>query len=293
VAPEANARRVRVGAELRRLRLLVGLSGEHVARTLGWSQSKVSRIEGGLHSITVKDIAGLLEIYGVSDDLRAELLGATAADNGEGAWIVRGGAAPGPQESVTALASTTARIRHHQPVVLPDLLQTREYARSVIRATGEDDPDTLAEARMRRQEILTTADGPRYDVVLDARALLPAVAPVDLIRDQILSLAVRAHRLPRLDLRVIPLGRPSAAFSTVGFTLYDFRAAESSPVARVESPTGDAYFSAPEDIQRYATLFETLQATALSGADSVRYLRSLAADVERYHREPGSDSSAA
>jgi transcriptional regulator with XRE-family HTH domain len=261
---------------------VAGVSGEQVARTLGWSQSKVSRIEGGLHSITVKDVAGLLEIYGVSDDVRAELLGATATDNGEGAWIVRANGFSGRQHSTPAPESVTTRIRHHQPVVLPGLLQTREYARSVIEAAGGDDPDALVEARMRHQEILTAANGPRYDVVLDARALLLTVAPVDLIRNQVLSLAVRAQRLPRLDLRVMPLGQPAAAFSPAGFTLYDFRAAESSPVAWIESPTGDSYFSSPEDIGHYTTLFDRLQSAALSHPDSVRYLRSLAVDIERY-----------
>jgi transcriptional regulator with XRE-family HTH domain len=274
--------------ELRRLRVLAGLSGEQAAGALGWSQSKVSRIEGGLHSIAVKDIACLLEVYGVGDDARAELLGATAADNGEGAWIVRAGGFPPRQGPIPTPEPVTARIRDYQPVVLPDLLQTREYARSVIKAAGGDDPDALAEARMRRQEILTTATGPRYDVVLDARALLLAVAPVDLTRDQILSLAVRAQRLPRLDVRVIPLGKPSAIFSAVGFTLYDFRAPESPPVACVEASTGGAYFSAPEDIRHYADLFEALRGVALPRADSVRYLRSLAAEIERYLGEPGS-----
>jgi transcriptional regulator with XRE-family HTH domain len=291
VPPEATAQRVRVGSELRRLRVLAGVSGEQVARTLGWSQSKVSRIEGGLHSITVKDVAGLLEVYGVSDDARAELLGATAADNGEGAWIVRANGFPGRLGAMPAPESPTARVRHHQPVVLPGLLQTREYARTVIKAAGDDDPDARAEAQMRRQEILTATNGPQYDVVLDARALLLAVGPVDLIRDQILSLAVRAQRLRRLDLRVIPIAQPSPAFSTVGFTLYDFHATESAPVARIESPTGDAYFSAPEDIRRYATLFERLQGVALGRLDSVRYLRSLAADVDRYLGKAAPDSS--
>nr|WP_275941262.1 DUF5753 domain-containing protein [Planosporangium flavigriseum] len=205
------------------------------------------------------------------------MLGVTAADNGDGAWIVRGSRGP-----ASAVEPVTARIRQYQPAALSDLLQTREYARSVSEAMGDGDPDASAEARMRHQEALTATNGPQYDVVLDARALLLAVAPVDLVRNQILSLAVRAHRLTRLDLRVIPLGRPAAAFSATGFTLYDFRAADSPPVARVESPTGDAYFSTPDDIQRYVVLFESLQSVALESAESVRYLRSLAKELERY-----------
>jgi transcriptional regulator with XRE-family HTH domain len=281
VPPEATARRVRVGSELRRLRLLAGLSGEQVARTLGWSQSKVSRVEGGLHAITVRDIAGLLSMYGVADDLKAELLGATAADNGEGAWIIRAGDTPRPRP-VSTTQSATTRIRHYQPVVLPGVLRTRDYARSIIAAAGGDDPDTLTEAQMRSQEVLTSANGPRYDLVLDARALLLAVAPVDLIRNQILSLAVRAQRLPRLELRVLPVGHRPAGFCPAAFTLYEFRAPDSAPVASIESPTGDAYFSAPEDTERYAKLFETLRESALAPDGSVRYLRSLGSDLERY-----------
>jgi hypothetical protein len=57
-------------------------------------------------------------------------------------------------------------------------------------------------------------------------------------------------------------------------------------VAWIESPTGDVYFSAPEDIDRYAELFKTLQGVALTPADSIGYLRLLGADVERYVGAP-------
>ena len=42
---DASAQRLRVGAELRRLREAANLSGEQVASALEWSQPKVSRIE--------------------------------------------------------------------------------------------------------------------------------------------------------------------------------------------------------------------------------------------------------
>ncbi|MFI5491850.1 helix-turn-helix domain-containing protein [Actinoplanes sp. NPDC051859] len=279
---DASAQRLRIGAELRRLRELAELSGEHVARTLGWSQPKVSRIEAGRTAFTVKDVSLLLALYGVTDDVRAELLGATAQDTGEGAWIVRAGGYPRRQGSIASLETVTKRIRHHQPVVLPGLLQTYDYARAVAKAAGAADPDGIAVARMRRQDMLTAKGAPRYEVVLDARALLLGVADADLIRSQLVALADRAESLRRLDLRVIPLGVVSPSFSTVGFTVYDFRAAESPSVAWIESPTGDVYFSAAEDIARYAELFKSLQSVALPPDGSVDYLRSLAIDVERY-----------
>lgn len=279
---EASAQRLRVGAELRRLRLQAGLSGEFVANAFGWAQSKVSRIETGRTAFAVKDVVGLLALYGVTDDVRAELLGATAEDNGEGAWIVRAGGYPRRQGSIGQLEAVAKRIMHHQPVVLPGLLQTYDYALAVITAAGAGDPETVATARMKRQEVLSSKDAPKYEVVLDARALLLPVADADLIRAQIRSLAERMPSLPALSLRMIPFGAVSPAFSTVGFTLYEFAEPSSPRVAWVEAPTGDVYFSAREDTDRYSTLFTRLQGVALPESDTVPYLEALETDIERY-----------
>ncbi|WP_045747637.1 helix-turn-helix domain-containing protein [Actinoplanes rectilineatus] len=284
---DASAQRLRIGAELRRLRLQAQLSGEFVANAFGWAQSKVSRIETGRTAFTVKDVAGLLALYGVTDDVRAELLGATAEDTGEGAWIVRAGGFPRRQGSISQLESAATRIMHHQPVVLPGLLQTYDYARAVISAAGAADPDGIAAARMKRQEMLTAPNAPKYEVVLDARALLLGVADVDLIRAQIRSLVERSTSLTALDFRIIPFGTVSPVFTTVGFTLYDFKEPTSPAVAWVEAPTGDVYFSAREDADRYSELFNRLQSVALPESHTVRYLQALESDIERYLTGPG------
>jgi len=104
---DASAQRLRVGAELRRLREAARLSGEQVAATFGWSQPKVSRIETVRTAFTVRDVAQLLALYGVTDDVRAELLAATAEDTGEGAWIVRAGGFPRRQGSIASLEVVT------------------------------------------------------------------------------------------------------------------------------------------------------------------------------------------
>src|SRR6266508_4547995 len=280
----ASAQRLRVGAELRRIREAAGLSGEQVAAALGWSQPKVSRIETGRTAFTVKDVAGLLALYGVPDDVRAELLAATAVDTGEGAWIVRAGGFPRRQGSVASLEAVTKRIRQYQPVVVPGLLQTREYARAIIAAAGAADPDAVAEARMRRQEVLTMKNAPRFDVVLDARALLYRASPLDVLQDQVARLAERA-RQPGVNLYVIPLGAEHDALSTVGFTLFDFRFKGSPSVVWIESPAGDVYYSAPDDVRQYVTLFRRLRGVAFGSEDSIRYLGSLVHEVERYAKQ--------
>jgi transcriptional regulator with XRE-family HTH domain len=63
-------RRRRLGAALRRLREGSGLSLEAVAQELGWSTSKVSRIELAKIAVTPADVRALL---GVLDVLTEEV----------------------------------------------------------------------------------------------------------------------------------------------------------------------------------------------------------------------------
>lgn len=283
---EASAQRMRVGAELRRLREAAGLSGELVARELGWSQPKVSRIEMGRTAFTIRDVAALLALYGVrEDDVRAELLAATADDTGERAWIVRAGDYPRRQASMAALESVTKRIRQYHAALVPGLLQTHDYARSVAEACGASDPDGIADVRMQRQEMLRRRDGPHYEVVLDARAMLLRTGPVGLLRDQADALAERAAR-PRIDLRVIPIGGLVTVFSTAGFAIYEFRSAESPSVTWVESLAGDTYFAAAEDVSRFSSAFEEMRRLALNAQESISYLQWFASHVEQFLVQP-------
>jgi transcriptional regulator with XRE-family HTH domain len=276
---EPSPTRLRIGAELRRLRELAGLSGDATAKALKWSQSKVSRIETGRHAIVSRDIAALLVYYGAPDDVRAELLAATAKDNGEGAWIQRAGGFVRRQDSIGQMESVTSHIRHFQPVLVPGLLQTHAYALDVAAAAGATDPRKIADQRMKRQDILRSANAPTYSVVLDARALLCRFGDVAVIHDQIDHLAEVTAALPAVDLRVIPLLRQWPVSPAVAFMIYEFKHEDSAPVVWVEAPAGDSYFSDPSDVDRHLALFSQLQTVALSSADSLGYLESLHSEV--------------
>jgi len=69
-----TVRRRRLAAELRRLRERAGFTGDEVAERLGWSGSKISRIE--LHRIGIKqaDLLLLLDLYGVAEEHRESLV---------------------------------------------------------------------------------------------------------------------------------------------------------------------------------------------------------------------------
>jgi transcriptional regulator with XRE-family HTH domain len=258
-----------VGAELRRLRESAGLSGDRVAATLGWSQAKVSRVEAARVAYAVPDVGALLDLYGAAADLKAELLAAVAGETGEGMWMVRPGVTG---EGPVALPATAARLREYHPQLVPALLQTAAYAAVVTRLAGF--PAEVVDARLRWQEAVRGPEGPRYEVVLDARALMVDLGSADVLVAQVEALVTRS-RESSVRLRVIPVGAGVGALSPVPFTVFDFRRPEAARVVTVETPTASVYLAAPSDTEKYLALFRRLAGSALSVQDSVRYLEAV------------------
>lgn len=277
----SDAHRKRIGAELRRIRLALGFSGEYVGGELGWSQSKLSRIESARFSYSVWDLAALLDFYEVPEEVRAELTSAIAEDSGvQGAWIVRAGGSPRRQGEVAAIETRVARIRQYHPIVVPGQLQSYEYARAIATTAGFERPDEIAEGRMSRQTLLVGNGPPRYDAVLDARALCRWPGSKAVLRDQLDHLVKRAS-LPAVSVHVIPLGGEAETLALSPFLIYDFSEGSAPTAVLLESRTADLYLSAKEDVATYTGQFDGLIGEALAPEESLTYLRSLVKDMTK------------
>ena len=67
VVESPSTRERRLARELRDLRSAGPMHGKDVAARLGWSASKVSRIENGRIGISLDDLDRLLELYAVPE----------------------------------------------------------------------------------------------------------------------------------------------------------------------------------------------------------------------------------
>lgn len=267
---------IEVGAELRRIREAAGISGSAVARDLGWSQSKISRVETGRFGASVSEVAELLNYYGVAEEVRAEILGSVARSSGlEGAWIVSAGGAPRRQAAVEAVETRVKRLRQYQASWIPGLLQTEAYTRGICEAAGLD-AEAVVGQRLERQRLLGERLGVRYDVVLDEAVLRRS------LRTTRVDMASQLERLLErieegfADLRVVTLGSTKATYVAGSFVLYEFKAG--TPVVLVEAQTADLYLSAERDITAYERLFEQLRKDALDVDESRRAIESARRD---------------
>jgi hypothetical protein len=96
---------------------------------------------------------------------------------------------PNPYEVYIGLEAGAASIRNFEPVVVPGLLQTADYAREIFRnGPIELDPEEverLLQVRLARQEILTREDRPRLWAVIDEAVIHRVVGSISVMRGQL------------------------------------------------------------------------------------------------------------
>lgn len=256
-----SSHHLRVGGELRRIRERAGLSGSAVARDLGWSQSKVSRVETGRFGASLEEVAELLNFYGVAEEVRAELLASVARHEGmEGAWVVRAG---GTKRRQAELATVEARVKglsQYHALWFPGLLQSADYAAAIAKSGRFGPQGAFVERRLERQAVLKKQKGVKYRAVIEEHALTVSPGAGSILPSQ-LEHVLEAIDTGFVDLRIRPRTAENAVFTAGSFVLYDFKSGP--PVVLAEAQTADLYLSAEADVTAYKKLFSELQRDAL------------------------------
>src|SRR5206468_1374753 len=128
--------RRQLGADLRRLRELSGRTAAEVVGVLHWSESKLSRVETAHIGIRRTDLERLLDLYGVDGSERTRLIGLSVQARQRAWWEAYGEALNNPLETLIAFEAEATSISAYEAQVVYGLLQTAEYAKSVIQTDG-------------------------------------------------------------------------------------------------------------------------------------------------------------
>jgi transcriptional regulator with XRE-family HTH domain len=277
----------RLAAELRRLRERTGLTGEEVAHRLGWSGSKVSRIE--LHRIGVKpsDLRELLGLYQVDETHREELL-ALGAESKQRNWLeVVTGSFPPENAAYFHAEAEAASIWNWEPQVVPGLLQTPEYARALMQLWlamfpgPQREADRRLEARLVRQQLLTRDPPLELSVVIDESVLHRRFGAWEVMHRQLERLA-EASELPNVEVRIHRLDGDDPPLPTGAFAYMQFPPVHDVPmndIVSVEHLEGSYYMEEDEQTFRYRAAFEYLVRKSLDTEQSRALIRAAAHEM--------------
>ena len=269
-------RRRLVGGALRRYRENAGYTLADAARVLECDRSKISRIETGQRGIRPKELRELLAEYGAPDPEQTALVAIASRGAQRGWWRPYVDVLPGAYLDYVIMESAASEIMTYEAQVIPDLLQTDDYARAIAAAetgyaTDQQREDVVAAKAMRRQVVL--ASGRRLSVILGEGALHQAVGGAEVMAGQISHLVRLIDDFPGLIVQVLPFSAGAhAAAGSASLAILRFPDAPSLGVVYLEALSGGVYLESQEDVARYIRAFALLRAAALSAADSMRLL---------------------
>lgn len=149
-----------LGHRLRDLHKDAGLTGRQLAALAGWDNSKISKIEYGKQTPTEDDIRAWCRHCQAPDQIPDLIATVRNIEAMYMEWrrMLRAGTKR-RQEASISLEAQTGLFRWYEPVLVPDILHTAEYATAVMTQVIAfyQIPDDLTEgvaARMERQHVL-------------------------------------------------------------------------------------------------------------------------------------------
>jgi transcriptional regulator with XRE-family HTH domain len=279
-------RRRRLAAELRRLRERAGLTGDEAALRLGWSASKISRIELYRTGIKPADLRALLDLYEVQDDQYRESLIALGQDSRRKRRPdTTPGDLPADYQSFQIAESEAASVWTWDPQIVPGLLQSPGYAREVLLAWRDILPvppgeiDRRLESRLARQQILHRDPVFSLTSVIDESVLIRQLGGPEIMREQLNQLIALAEPA-NITIQVLPMAARQSVL-TGAFIYLKFTQVHDVPLhdmAIVESLNGSDNVEDDESTYQYFRAFDALRVNSLPEEKSVRL-------IQKYVRE--------
>jgi transcriptional regulator with XRE-family HTH domain len=278
--------RRQLGRYLRDLRNAAGLTVKDAARGLEWSEAKMWRIETGQTSLRSLDVEAMCRIYGARSDMTSALMGLAKETKARGWWQAYGDAVPEWFDLYVGLEAAASRLFLYGQELVPGLVQTEDYARTLIAA---DNPgvepaeiDRRVRLRMARQAVVSRSiDQPALQVALNESVLRWPVGGHAVMAAQLERLEAAAA-LPNVSLRVVPFsagfhpGILSGSFNILRFPLNGNGADSEPPTVYADLYTGALYLDKPQEIERYSDAFTGIWQQALDEPSSRELIRQAA-----------------
>ena len=286
-APEApggapTARRIVLGAQLRRLREAAEISRADAGYNIRGSDSKISRMELGRVGFKERDVADLLTMYGVTGAAEREFyLDMVRQSNERGWWHRYNDLLPDWFSNFVGLEESASLIQNYELLFMPGLLQTEEYIRAVAShgqpAHIDEETERRVKLRLQRQRLLFRQGAPRLWAVIDESVVRRPIGGVGVLRRQIDHL-LEVTRQSNITLQVVPY-EMSGYQAEGSFSMLRFAEPVLPDVVYIEHLNGALYLDRPAEIEVYGRVIDRLAVDAETPDRSRQLLSKLRAEL--------------
>ncbi|AXL92002.1 transcriptional regulator [Streptomyces sp. CB09001] len=267
-----------LGRRLQELRETAGLKREEAAKVLRVAPATVRRMEMAEVALKIPYVQILLTAYGVGSDEVAAFVALAEDANQPGWWQRYHDVLPDWFSLYVSLEGAARIVRSYEPHFVPGLLQTEDYARSVLEAgtignAGADAVERHVSLRMERQRLLDRPDPPHLWVVMDETVLKrPVSIHGRVMREQLDKLLEFAAR-DRVTLQVAEFEDGPHPGTYAPFTLFRFAEPELPDMVFTEYLTGALYLDSRTEVSAHLEVLDHMTARAASTQRTEKILR--------------------
>ncbi|MER6006322.1 helix-turn-helix transcriptional regulator [Nonomuraea angiospora] len=241
---------VAFGRELRRMREAEGWSLDALGARVGYSGTMIGYFERAKRSVPETFAARAEEILGLNGELVA-------------LWKeINPKAAPKWFRQWPKIESQALLIRTWEPLVMPGLLQTEEYARALLHAepgASDEQVEEMVRARMTRQTIFRRADPPMYVAVIDEGVLHRPTGGKAVMRAQLEQLMTLMDH-PKITIQVVPLEVGATPGLLGGFAIA--QPLSGPDTAYLESASNGQVTDRVDEVRAISVRFDAIRAWA-------------------------------
>ncbi|MDF2265274.1 helix-turn-helix transcriptional regulator [Streptomyces coacervatus] len=243
--------RMILGRRLQERRQDAGLTLDDAAKALRVTSLTIRRLEKAEVGLKPVYVDKLLETYGADRQEIDEFVDLAERANEPGWWHVYRDVLPSWFSGYVSLETGATTLRTYEPHYVTGLLQTRPYARAVLRGGfpngSEEDLERRVDLRLRRQGLLERPDAPTLWVVLEEAVLHRVVGGPEVMREQIDRL-LEVSELKHVSVDVVPFTAGAHVGACAPFTYFRFKEPELPDIVYSEILSGAMYLDQRSDV---------------------------------------------
>jgi hypothetical protein len=256
-------------------------------------KTSVGRIEKGQNDkVKLRDVEAFGKLYGLGAE-QIEQLKALAQQASTKLWwqasrqvILRG------FNVYLGLESGASQLSFYQPMIVPGLLQTAEYAKAIERpyfpGDTQEDVENRVALRLQRAAILTRQRSPILAEFLLHESVLHTIVGSRSVMAAGLRHVADMSTLANVIVRILPFaaGFPCDGTPVLPYIILDFPTGIGGfgvepSVVYTENTIGTMFFEDGDDVKRFREIHERIRCAALEEQTSRDLLRQVARRYER------------
>jgi transcriptional regulator with XRE-family HTH domain len=273
-----------LGQRLRELRNRADMTLDTAADAVGFSDSKITKIELARTTASREDVLRMITAYGGVGGAEQDQLLAMVRDGKRREWWEGQLRLPPKFGGYLGLEGVATTLQAYDGTLVHGLLQTPDYARAVIRGGRPDlldhEVDQLVETRMRRQEVLARIDPAPLELwtIMDEAVLRRHIGGRETMHAQLRRL-IEAAAKPNVNVLVMPDSMGVHAGLAGSLAILQFETG-TRPVVYVDGQAGNLYMEKEDPLRRCQQTMNHILADAPGAERSLALITQIAEDMK-------------